>query len=392
MRLLTTNSLSERQHTTPEGYLVCEGVPIGRCGTMLYGSEAAHFRDHTTDAPIQFESGMLEVVRTEDVVFAPETLASFQGKPVTVQHPSDSVNPDNVRLHEVGTTLNVRRGEGTMSDHIIADLLIKDRSGIDAVRSGMRGVSCGYDATYRQLSPGRATQDTIRGNHVAIVREGRGGKTCYIGDEIMADAPAKTETTDADAVRGLGLLARLFGDHKPVEASATKDAATFDSAAFKTELLGDVGKMLEPIAASIAALKPAAATKDEPTLDTAAVEARVSLLMPDAEVLKPGIAKPALTLDAVASFQREALTAALSGDHRDTVKTVVRGDVATMDAATLDHMIPAAAGIIRVLNDAANKAKPIGGAFGYEATRDANVTTNDQAKAHWGNAAGHVAA
>ena len=101
MRLLTTNKLSERQEETPEGYLVCKDVPIGRCGTMLYGSEAAHFRDHTNDQPIQFQAGMLEVSRTEDVVFSPDTIASFQGKPVTIQHPSDMVNPDNVRLHEV---------------------------------------------------------------------------------------------------------------------------------------------------------------------------------------------------------------------------------------------------------------------------------------------------
>ena len=272
-----------------------------------------------------------------------------------------------------------------MSDHIIADLLIKDRSGIEAVRGGLRGVSCGYDATYRQLSPGRATQDTIRGNHVAIVREGRGGKTCYIGDEIMADAPSAEVTVKAGL---FDKMAAFFAEPKEVA-----PAATFDEAG----LLAKIGTLIDtkvaPLTAEIEALKPkgdggsAGATTDAATLD--ALNVKIAAFMPDAEVLKPGIAKPAATLDAVTAFQREVLTAALSGDHRDTVKTVVRGDVATMDAATLDAMVPAAAGIVRVLNDAANKVQPINGTFD-QATRDRTAETQTMAIKHWGASAGQV--
>ncbi|EEP89175.1 hypothetical protein ykris0001_2340 [Yersinia kristensenii ATCC 33638] len=132
--------------------------------------------------------GLVHVYRSEDEVFSPETIASFEGMAVTLNHPEDEdgnivfVNPENFSELAHGHIQNVRRGTGTQSDLLIADMLIKRQEAIDAVNAGMTEVSCGYDAKYKQISIGRGKQYAITGNHVAIVDRGRAGGRCAIGD------------------------------------------------------------------------------------------------------------------------------------------------------------------------------------------------------------------
>ena len=173
-----TEKLGETRYLTPEGFLVCENVPIARTGVMTYSPG---------EVPIDAgQDGIIRIERTEADVFDPKTIASFAGKPVTDDHPDEDVNPDNWAALAKGEVHNPRRGDGLWSDCLVADLFIKDGKAIKAVLDGKVEVSCGYDADYEQTAPGRGRQHNIIGNHVALVENGRCGPRCSIGDKAMS--------------------------------------------------------------------------------------------------------------------------------------------------------------------------------------------------------------
>ena len=177
-RYLITSELGPRRHKTPEGFLVCSGVPIARTGEYEYYASEGMSPGIEPDA-----SGRIISRREPEQVFAPAALASFEGKPVTLGHPDvDEVTPDDWRQYAVGHVTNVRRGQGDDADKVIADLVISDAAAIDAINRGLREVSCGYDVTVEQVEPGVERQTHIRGNHVALVQAGRAGSECAIRD------------------------------------------------------------------------------------------------------------------------------------------------------------------------------------------------------------------
>lgn len=190
MKYFFTTRLGETRYQQADGSLLCKDVPIARTGTQVYLPEEI---DLEPDA-----SGTVTVWRTEDEVFSPETMASFEGVAVTLGHPEDSlgnivfVNPSNFAELAHGHIQNVRRGAGDKADLLIADVLIKRQEAIDAVNSGLTDVSCGYDAQYKQLAPGKGKQYQITGNHLAVgIDRGRAGNRCAIGDSIPSTTKEK---------------------------------------------------------------------------------------------------------------------------------------------------------------------------------------------------------
>lgn len=177
-------TISPNQLETGEGFLICRNVPVARTGMQEYvGSE------------IGLNTGeVVEVWRTEEEVFDPAAMASFEGKPVTNNHPTELVTPDNVARYEMGHIQNVRRGSGEFADFLVGDLHIHDAELINAVRSGKRQISCGYECEYIEKD-GKIYQTHIRGNHVAVVDEGRAGAKAAIMDSINSNQPEKAERT-----------------------------------------------------------------------------------------------------------------------------------------------------------------------------------------------------
>ncbi len=174
MKYYVTSKLSENIHETPEGYLVCIGVPIARTGEMLYGEG---------ETPLEPDAkGKLRIFRSEEEVFRPETIASFEGKAVTITHPTEFVDPNNWSRLAKGLLQNVRRGEGEFKDSLISDILITDATAIFLVKNGLREVSCGYEAEYTQTGEGTGIQTNIVGNHLALVDQGRAGSSYAIND------------------------------------------------------------------------------------------------------------------------------------------------------------------------------------------------------------------
>lgn len=188
-RFLIAERLGKVQSVTPEGYLLCEAVPVARTGLMLYAEGELIGEDGK--AVLGGKDGIIRVLRSPKELFRPETISSFNGKPITDGHPAGMADPDNWAQCAKGTMLNVRRGAGVEDDLLLADLLITDSDAIQLVRDGKREVSLGYDADYPQDKPGEARQTNIIGNHIALTDNGRCGPRCSIGDDNMATAPKK---------------------------------------------------------------------------------------------------------------------------------------------------------------------------------------------------------
>lgn len=211
LEFYTDEQLGTHQSMTPEGFLLVRDVPIARTGIMKYADG---------EVPVSAgNDGIIYISRDPDQVFAPEAIASFNGKPVTDEHPPEKVTPENWKRYAIGDVINPRRGDGVQldNDFLYADLLIKDADAIAAVRAGKREVSAGYDAEYEELAPGQGRQKDIIGNHVALVDKGRCGPRCAIGDSAMPLTSAlrnriiRAITADAGLVEELEKVPDMMG-------------------------------------------------------------------------------------------------------------------------------------------------------------------------------------
>ena len=184
-QILTVEQIGPRRSLTPEGFLLCEAVPIARVGVMVYGPG---------EVPIEVgPDGVAYVTRTADELFRAECLASFVGKPVVDEHPPDDVNPKNWAKLAKGVAFNLRHGEGEDADVILADLLITDAQMILDINAMKREVSAGYEADYEQTGEGQGVQTNIIGNHIALVERGRCGPRCAIGDRSHSTTSRKSQ-------------------------------------------------------------------------------------------------------------------------------------------------------------------------------------------------------
>lgn len=188
--VLTAEQIGPKRFKTPEGFLLCQDVPIARAGVMIYGPG---------EVPVEVgPDGLAYVSRSTAELFRKECLASFVGKPVVDDHPEDDVTPDNWAKLAKGTVLNTRQGTGADADVILADLLITDARMIRDIEAMKREVSAGYEADYEQTGEGQGAQSNILGNHVALVERGRCGPRCAIGDQshfTSRKANMPTQTT-----------------------------------------------------------------------------------------------------------------------------------------------------------------------------------------------------
>lgn len=382
MQPYTTEILSANRSYTPDGFLLCANVTIGRTGVQVYRN--GELGTDTDGNPIAGPNGTVRVTRDAADVFAPEALASFQGKPVTVLHPPKLVGPADYQKYAKGTVLNPRRGEGDKHDALVADLLITDKPTMDALTPGTNPeVSSGYDAAYVKTGIGEYKQISIVGNHVAAVPKGRCGPRCAIGDHAMpkqtlgewfasklgaAKTPeeiAAVMTADMDGA----------GEAAPVTVNVTGvPQATFDALqAQLTEANAKIAQLTadadkddkdeeteEEKAARLKKEKEKEGTTDAApvVVDMGALAAFQSTLAFLAPTVKmptlDAAADPQGTLDAVCSCKRDALAAVATTPNGKAVleKILPAGaDIATMDAGLLDSAFFQTAGAMRTLNN-----------------------------------------
>ena len=208
------HKISDNKVTPPEGFLICKNVPIGRTG----------WQEYTADEIGVEGNGIVQVYRDPEEVFHPATIASFEGKPITDLHPSQWVNTNNHGAYARGHVQNVRRGTGEDSDFLLSDLHIKDEPLINKTENGHNEVSSGYNCDYVQIGEDKYAQKNIRGNHVAVVPNGRAGNQVAIRDhKPEMGKEKKTVKNILQHIMGLGLKA-YAQDAEPEEVAKAMEA------------------------------------------------------------------------------------------------------------------------------------------------------------------------
>lgn len=197
-------TISPNQIETGEGFLICKNVPIARIGDQQYlGREIG-----LTGADAE---RVFTVRRSPEEVFSETALASFEGKPVTDDHPPELLTPDTVTMYLKGHAENVRRGAGEWQDYVVADLHVQDRGLIDAIQRGKREISCGYECEYVHNADDTYSQKNIRGNHIAVVERGRAGKRAAILDSDTINKEKAGKRPERKTMKKHGLFFNLFG-------------------------------------------------------------------------------------------------------------------------------------------------------------------------------------
>lgn len=213
------SQISPNKVETSEGFLICRNVPIARIGDQTYYAHELQL-DGDPNREIM-------VHRYADDVFDKATIASFEGKPVTNTHPSSGVEPGNFAQLAKGHVQNVRR-EG---DYIVADLYINDKDLINEIQSGQKKeVSCGYLCTYVPDGDGYK-QTKIRGNHVAVVQQGRAGHEVAIQDTAAKKTAEEGRTLMSKLKEVLAAFGSVAKDAEPedIKALAEMTAIAYDA-------------------------------------------------------------------------------------------------------------------------------------------------------------------
>jgi hypothetical protein len=157
---MRTDSVPVDEHYSAEGYFYDNPI-LTRTGIFKYTLEDGSERR--------------ELRRAEDV-FDPESLASYEGKPIIITHDAQVIDKDNAHRERVGTILTPGQQDG---ETVRAKIVIDDPDAVKA--SGLRELSVGY---YQDLimEPGEwegepydAIQTHIRVNHLALVAVARAG-------------------------------------------------------------------------------------------------------------------------------------------------------------------------------------------------------------------------
>ena len=195
--------LSDHIDYDPEtGYLYCLDAIVGNVGVQIYKGRELGFADGNR---------IVKVHRKEEYIFAKDSLESLRGKPITLEHPSEMVNSENIKKYGMGTILDVGKKEG---QNIICDLVIHDKALIDKVApededgvrhisNEFRDLSLGYSA---KLLPFKDTdeyvQTNIEYNHLAVVKEGR-AQNAIIRDSENEETKGSKSMNLIDRIKGL---------------------------------------------------------------------------------------------------------------------------------------------------------------------------------------------
>jgi len=179
---LTDRAPLEKVRRLADGRLAAT-AKFARAGCYIYSG-------HEVGRP---DLHAVTVYRPESEVFAADAMASFAHKTITVGHPPEGVTADNWKNHAAGWSEGkvVRDGE-----YIEIPLMLADAAAVAAYDAGTRELSAGYscdlvwgDGVAPDGTRYAAKQTSIRGNHIALVAQGRAGSACRIGDTGANPAP-----------------------------------------------------------------------------------------------------------------------------------------------------------------------------------------------------------
>lgn len=173
---------------TPQGFMICKDVTLAKPMVKEYYAGELGIVDGFEPTDI------INIYTPPDVLFGQSVIDGFTASDVAMQHPKgNQLNSDNYKEHVIGTAKNVRAENG----YLVADLTIKDKWAIESIEhEDVKQISLGYaaelDMTEGTTETGQAYHGQWVGmvaDHVAVVREGRCGDDCKIGDKQTVIKP-----------------------------------------------------------------------------------------------------------------------------------------------------------------------------------------------------------
>ena len=178
---------------TDEGYLRVPGR-VARTGIQEYLASELQLPGDP--------NRVVRVMRPPEEVFNANSMSTLDGADITVHHPPDGmVTSETFGDLSKGTVKGPGRPDG---DHLIANLIIKDKDAIQSVNDGLSELSCGYAAEYDPVVPEGADYEFIqRGiahNHVALVIKGRAGGMARLYDHELEKPMAITLDTGTEVI------------------------------------------------------------------------------------------------------------------------------------------------------------------------------------------------
>jgi hypothetical protein len=196
---------------TTEGFLTGRAI-VTSAGVFTYRHE---------------DGSVTRELRLPEEVFATDSLNSMKLKPVTNDHPTEKVTPDNTQELAVGSlgsnpssTAQERTWDGytpmdklTDGLHVAIDMTVNRADAIDDVVNGKRALSMGYECEVEKAGEGATwcgmaydhIQRSIRYNHCAIVDIARAGDAAQIHldstDAVRVDIKPAGVTTKGDQIK-----------------------------------------------------------------------------------------------------------------------------------------------------------------------------------------------
>ena len=317
---------------TQEGYLKCVNVRLAKAPQVrqYYAYEFPSLEEFTADQNIN-------VFTPADELFKPETVQSFNGVDVTDYHPpKNEINASNWKDYHIGYCENVRQ-EG---DYLVGDLLIKDKTSIDLIQSNERiEMSLGYAAILvveqgiaPDGTPYQAKFINFTGDHMALVKYGRCGGDCRIGDQ-KPNPKGKTMEVEVNGIRF------DIGDNKPLADALNIQKQQLENLKAAKLKVGDkqfsIGDELPAVQAVVDKLHTDKATLEQKVgdleknqmtpdkLEKAAAER--ATVIADAKALLPTVKTEGCTCEQI----KRDVIASKTGD---SLVTAVLGSVAVGDA------------------------------------------------------------
>lgn len=317
---------------TKEGYLKCVNVRLAKAPQVrqYYAYEFPSLTGFTADQ-------VINVYTPAEELFKPEVVLSFDGVDTTDYHPpKNEINASNWKDYHTGICENVR----VDGEYLVGDLLIKDKNSIDLIQSNERvEISLGYGAllviesgTAPDGTPYQAKFINFVGNHVALVKYGRCGGDCRIGDEKINP---KGETMEV-IVNGIRFD---VGDNKPLADALKLQQEQLENLKAAKLKVGDqqfaVGDELPAVQALVNTLQTENGQLKQQVGDLEKnqitpekldqVVAERAAVVADAQALAPGVKTDGCSCEQI----KRDVVAAKAGD---ALVTAVLGGVAVGDA------------------------------------------------------------
>jgi len=329
-----TAQITGSARITKDGYFVADALVARANNIQEYLAGELGLQDRNP-------ADMVRVFRPASEVFHKDALASLAHRPITLDHPKESVKATNWRdlaVGDVGDEI-VRDGE-----FVRVSVKVMDSAAIESIRTSRPEFSLGYTAEVTaqdgeyEGQPYDYVAKTFRYNHLAAVRNARGGTELRIIDERSIIPPENT-------------MKLTIGDAKDVDLS--DGAAVAVAVGALNTKLADADKARGELAANLATATASVEAKDG---EIAALNAKLADATVTPEKLQAMADARSKLLDSA-----RAVVPALVADGKsdaDIRKEVVAAKLGDAAAAMSDAAIEGAFAVLAA--DGKSEIKPLG--------------------------------